>query len=169
MALSNQHRRFLIVDQGAAPALFNFLLNFGIAWAVFRSMPAVPLWGESSIAGDTIVTSFLLPLLTCLIVTPLVRRQAVSGQLLPLGHAASGWLAWLSALSALRRGLVLGVVGVVLAGVPTCFVFASVGPSELSLSAFLWFKAGYAAILAGAITPVIGWSALLAASPAKAA
>ena len=37
MALSAPHQKFLIIEQGAVPTVFNFALNGAIAWALFRS------------------------------------------------------------------------------------------------------------------------------------
>ena len=93
--------------------MFNFLLNGAIAWLLFRSLERVPLWGQQSIAGDTIGTCFFLPFFTALIVTPLVRRRVRAGSVAPLGvdardHPPLGWLPagpasapWCSASSAL--------------------------------------------------------------------
>lgn len=164
MALSREHRRFLIVDQGVGATVVNFLLNGAIAWSLFRSAVRVPLWGESSIAGDTIVTAFLLPLLTCLIVTRIVHRQLAGGHVLPLAEAPrSGALQRLASLSTLRRGLILGLAGVVVAALPTVLWFASAGPPELARDSFLWFKASFAAVLAAGVTPLIAWLALMSA------
>jgi hypothetical protein len=54
--MSPEHRRFLVLEQGIGSALFNFVLNGAIAWLLFRSFERVPLWGQQSIAGDTIGT-----------------------------------------------------------------------------------------------------------------
>lgn len=167
MVLSPEHRRLLVVDQGVVAAVVNFLLNGGIAWLLFRSMNHVPLWGQSSIAGDTVATAFLLPLLTCLIVTRVVRRQIANGRVPPLAATpASTALQFLASLSILRRGVLLGVGGVVLAAIPTILWFATLGPTQLSQGAFLWFKASFAAALAVGFTPLIGGLALVAPSSA---
>jgi hypothetical protein len=166
MTLSPEHRRFLIVDQGVGATVINFLLNGGIAWALFHSVAYVPLWGQSSIAGDTFATAFLLPLLTCLIVTRIVHRQVASGHLLPLAVAPKlSAMQLLISLSTLRRGMLLGIGGVVLAALPTVLWFVWAGPSEVSLGSFLWFKASFAAVLAAGVTPLIAWLAL--ASPSS--
>ena len=68
--MSPGHLRFLLLEQGIGSAVVNFLLNGAIAWLVFRGVAQVPLWGQQSIAGDTIGTCFFLPFLTTLIVTP---------------------------------------------------------------------------------------------------
>lgn len=166
MALSPEHRHFLIVDQGVGATVVNFLLNGGIAWALFHSAVHVPLWGQSSIAGDTFATAFLLPLLTCLIVTRIVHRQVAGGRILPLAAAPkSGAMQLLISLSTLRRGMLLGLGGVVFAALPTLLWFVWARPSGLSAGSFLWFKAGFAAVLAAGITPLIAWLAL--ASPSS--
>jgi len=64
--VSPAQRRYLLLEQGVGAAGFNFLLNAAIAWLMFRGADVVPLWGQQSIAGDTIGTSIILPFLTCL-------------------------------------------------------------------------------------------------------
>ena len=170
MVLSPEHRRLLIVDNGVGSAVVNFLINGAIAWALFHSMPYVPLWGQSSIAGDTFATAFLLPLLTCLIVTRIVHRQVVAGRVLPLPMvSAPRPMQFLALLSTLRRGLALGLGGVALGALPTVLWFIWAGPPELQRESFLWFKAGFAAVLAAAVTPLIAWLALLALSSERQA
>lgn len=164
MALSPEHRRLLIVDQGVGAFVVNFLLNGCIAWALFHSVGRVPLWGQSSIAGDTFVTAFVLPLLTCLIVTRIVQRQLARGRVLPLaGAPTSRAIRALSSMSTVRRAVALGFGGVVAAALPTVLWFVWAGPSELPLDSFLWFKATFAAALAAGVAPLIAWLAL--ASP----
>src|ERR687888_395312 len=112
--MSAAHRRYLLLEQGVGAAAFNFVLNAVIAWLMFRGEEEVPLWGQQSIAGDTIGTSLLLPLLTCLIVTRIARGHMRAGRVAPLGwtrasHPALGWLP----RGTLARGLVLGLVGLV--------------------------------------------------------
>src|SRR5438874_2612083 len=90
-------RRYLLLEQGVGAAVFNLVLNAAIAWAMFRSVAVVPLWGQQSIMGDTIGTCFLLPLLTCLIATRLVRSHVRAGKVAALGwtrtsHPVLGWL-----------------------------------------------------------------------------
>ena len=84
MALTAPHRRFLLVDQGLVPFALNFVLNGAIAYALFRSAKSVPFLGQSSIVGDTLVTSFLLPFATCMIVTGLIHKQIVAGKVAAL-------------------------------------------------------------------------------------
>jgi len=169
MVLSSYHWRFLAIHQSAVPALINFVLNGAIAWWLFRSVAFVPFSGLSSIAGDTLITSFLLPFLSCLIITWLIQRGVERGELRPLVIAPEpGWQVWLSQVRPLRRGVFFGLVGVVFSGAPVCVVFARLGPPGLSFSGFVSFKAAYAALLAAAVCPFIAWLALASPSPVKA-
>jgi len=169
MALSSYHWRFLAIQESAVPALINFVFNGTIAWWLFRSATFVPFSGPSSIAGDTLVTSFLLPLLSCLVITWLIQRGVEHGELRPLVIVPEqGWQVWLSQLRPLRRGVFFGLAGVVLGGVPVCVVFARLGPPGVSFWAFVWFKAVYAALLAAAVSPLIAWLALASPPPSKA-
>ena len=111
--LSDRHKRFLIVDQGVVPTIFNFLLNGLICWALFRTAESVSLWGESSVGVDLLVTAFVLPFLTTLIVSAIVLRELRAGKLPPLLSdqlPLSGWFK----RSSFVRGLLLGICGVVL-------------------------------------------------------
>jgi hypothetical protein len=169
MTLSPRHRRLLWLDQGVGSAVFNFLLNAGIAWLLFHSVEAVPLWGQLSIAGDTVATAFILPLLTSLVVSRMVAGQVAAGHIPPLsGPPDSRLLAALAGRSALGRGALLGAVGMLAAAAPVIGWLQWAGPRSLDLGAFLWFKASFAGALAAVVTPVIGLSALLRASPRAA-
>jgi hypothetical protein len=161
--LTAAHRRLLIVDNGIVSALFNFVLNAAIAWALFRTAVQVPLWGEQSVAGDTLITAFLLPFLTCLIVSRLVAKQVTQGHVPPL-RADDPPLAAFSRRSTLARGTLLGVASVALAAVPVVAALHASGFAGFALWPFIGFKATFAALLAAAVTPLVGWWALLGAS-----
>ena len=161
--MSPEHRRFLLLEQGVGSALFNFVLNGAIAWLLFRSVERVPLWGQQSIAGDTIGTCFFLPFFTALIVTPLVRRRVRAGAVAPLEWTRETHppLAWLPSGTA-KRGLVLGVICLLALGPLSVWVLGRVGVDELGFWAFVAFKATFAAALALLVTPLISIWAMTA-------
>ena len=162
------HRRYLVLEQGLGAVLVNFALNFAIAWAAFRGMAAVPMWGSQSIAGDTIATSFLLPFLTCLIVTPLAQREVGRGRL-PAFERDRADVALLARLprSTLRRAAVLGLVATLLFAPIAIAVFHAAGLDGSDARTFMWVKAAYAALLAGIVTPPIALGALADTSRAE--
>ena len=149
-------RRYLLVEQGLGSVVVNFALNAAIAWLMFRGVDEVPLWGQASIGGDTIGTSFFLPLITCLVVTR-VARGAVR-----TGHVAA--LDWTRAThpvlrvlprATLLRGLALGAACAAVVGPLATAVFAAAGLAPLRLWPFVVLKAGYAAALGLVVTPVL--------------
>jgi len=163
LQLSAEHRRFLVVDQGAIPIVINLLLNGGIAWLLFRSVASVPLWGESSIGVDLIATAILLPFLTCVIVSPLVAAQVRSGKLsrVPSHQLPStGW----SQRPVVVRGLFLAAGCLVFAAAPLVTALTLGQSRPFEVNDFIAFKALWAALLAAAVTPVVAWWALMHAS-----
>jgi hypothetical protein len=164
-SLSPAQRRFLLVDNGVGPLVVNFLINGVIAWLLFRNSARVPLWGQSSIAGDTIATSFLLPAITCLIVTPLARGRVRSGQLPAAVEAAWRWIprnmGW--------RALLIGLVCLLALTPLTLLVFGALGVGELTPWHFVYFKASFAAIEGAMVTPFLALWAISEAPPAFAA
>lgn len=162
--ISPAQRRFLVVEQGIGAAIFNFILNGLIAWLVFRGHASVPLWGDQSIAGDTIATAFLLPLITAIVVTPLARRQLGSGKLEALGWTRTSHPKLrLLPRGTVPRGVVLGAACVVTVAPVTIAILWALGVEAMSLPRFLLFKASFAALLAVPVTPIL---ALWAITPA---
>lgn len=159
--MTDAHRRYLIVEQGVGAAIFNLAVNAGIAWALFRGLSSVPLWGQQSIAGDTIATTFLLPFLTCLIVTRLAQGQVRNGRLPALEwqratHPALGRLP----RGTFLRATVLGAICMVLVAPLALWSLGTLGVAALSFWHFVTFKALFAAVLAALVTPVIALCAL---------
>lgn len=156
-----QVRFHLIADQLVGAADINFLINAVIAWALFRALPVVPLWGPQSIMVDTLWTAFLLPFLSCLIVIPLERRAVRKGLLQPVawrnpGHVLLRWLPRPTFL----RALVFGVLVVLLVPWPTWAVLSLLGVEGMSFWGFWAFKSLFATGLAALVVPVISLCAL---------
>jgi hypothetical protein len=154
--MSPAHRRYLLLEQGVGAAVFNFFLNGAIAWLMFRTQDVVPLWGQQSIAGDTLGTSLLLPLITCLVVTRLARGHVRAGKVAPLGwtrdtHATLAWLP----RGTVARAFVLALCCTVALAPITLSVLALLHVAHLGLWRFILFKASYAAAAALVVTPVV--------------
>jgi hypothetical protein len=168
MELSERHRRFLWIEQGVVPGVFNLVLNAGIAWLLFRSLAEVPLWGESSVGIDLLATGFLLPFLTCVIVSSLVARGVRDGKVPPLPSAQLPHSQWFRR-SASARGAALGIAGVLFGALPIVWALSLGQAQPFPFGHFVLFKAVWAAMLALMVTPVVGWWALANASRAQAA
>jgi hypothetical protein len=159
--LAAAHRTYALRDQGVGAAIVNFLINGAIAWLMFRSLAAVPLWGQQSIAGDTIGTGFFLPFMTCLIVTPLTLRQVRSGTLPePAWSRLDHPLLARLPRGAAARGALLGAAGALLAAPPVVLALSILGVGELEFWSFIAFKSSFAALLAALVSPLIALAAL---------
>ena len=159
-------RRYLVLEHGVGSAVFNFLLNGAIAWLLFRGAVEVPLWGQQSIAGDTIGTTFFLPLLTCLIVTPMVRRHLRARDLGEIGRSptADALLRWLP-IGTFKRGLCLAAVCVLAVAPVAIGMLGARGITGMPLWHFIAFKAAFAAALALAVQPLIALWVVRSQSP----
>lgn len=172
--LTHAQTRFLALDQGVAPAVFNFALNAAVGFLVFGPLQSVPTWPELSLAGltapnlagDFFGMFFFLPLFTCLVVTPLVRRAAKSGKIAQLSLPADEHrlLRHLPS-SSFRRGALVGLLATL--GLAPCAIglLAVLDVNALPPASAASLKGVLAAGLAGLTTPVF---ALYALSPPKA-
>jgi hypothetical protein len=165
--LLSSQRQYLLVGQCLMPFAINFVLNGLIGLAMFRGVDPVPTWGiESSAGPDLIGTCFFLPAITCLIVTPIVRRHIRAGMIEPA--SASGFLpSWLRPFQRplAARAVLFGVAGLALIGSLVAAVLLSAAPAQFGLTPFLWLKASFSAVLGGAVTPIIGLVALAESEP----
>lgn len=168
--MSRAQLHYLLREHVLGSAVFTFALNAALAWLTFRSMAHVPLWGALSIAGDTIATALMLPFMTCLMVTFLVRRHVRAGRVAALGwtppaRRVVGWMP----RRLLARAFALGLLfGALLAPV-TLFVLCAARVAPLGLGSFVVFKAAFAAGEAALVTPLIALFALAAEPAASAA
>ncbi len=161
-SMSPDHRRYLVLEQGVGAAFVNFVLNGLIAWAMFHGHEIVPLFGQQSIAGDTIGTTFMLPLLTCLIVTPLARQQIRNGRLAALGWSAESHptLAWVPT-GTFWRGLAMAAVCTIAVAPLAIFALSTFQLTPMNFWSFVTFKASFAAVLAALVTPFIALWAIV--------
>ena len=163
MSLSNEHRRYLLVNQMAVPAIFNVVLNGLLAWLILRHNAFLTLWGEGAVGPDLLLTAFLLSFLSCLIVTKLINREITHGKVSRLASdqiSDSGW----HTRSALARASLLGLAGVLLAAAPAVAALSWAGAEPMTVPWFVGFKAVWCGLLAAAISPLIAWWALSAAA-----
>jgi hypothetical protein len=159
--LNAAQRTFIVNEQTIVPAVFNLALNAGLGWVVFKKLEQVPLWGDPSIAGDLVGTLFFLPFLTCLIVTPLVKRAARTGKVEWLSIAPGEHpVLRLFPRSVWLRALLVGLGSVVLFGVPLLGLLALLGVEGWSVGMMVSAKGIYAALIAALVTPYLALYAL---------
>jgi hypothetical protein len=168
MNLLPTHRTFLIVNQGIVSTVFNFFLNMGIAWFLYRAMDQVPLWGPLSIGMDTLATAFVLPTLTCYFIAVSLWFTIKKGWIPVIDdYPRTGMVGWAIRLPVILQGILYGLAGVLLLGVPVTAGFMLTGSETVSYPFFLWYKATFAAVLSLAVSPIIGLIALFGSRPRK--
>ena len=158
MMLSSEQRSLVRRSFVLNPLMINFVVNGLLAWMVYGRTPAIPI---STLIVDTLLTCFLIPFLTCLVVVPVVWQLVRQGDLSAVSWSRADywWLRWLPDgkwARALAAGLAVAVLGtLIIIGLLLLF-----GMESMAGSSFVWFKAAYAALLAALITPFLALASL---------
>ncbi|HET6284364.1 MAG TPA: hypothetical protein VFH73_25630 [Polyangia bacterium] len=159
--------RYLLLDNGLGAAFLNLGINAAIAWAVFRHVAIVPLWGAVGIATDTVATSLILPIITCVVVTALTRWHVRAGRLPALGPGAQqNFFVRVLPQAVGRRALFSAVVSCVLLAPVTLAMLTWMKVDQLPFADFIVFKAGFAIVNGALVTPPLALAAL-AGTPDK--
>lgn len=155
-----QDQQKYLTGQTIVGAAVNLLLNGAIGWAAFRSLARIPFSGSPSISGDLVATAFLLPLLVCLIVTPLVRADARKGKI-AAAERSHGLLSRFLPSGLVLRGIVLGLVAAASIAPLTISALQALEVREMGFWQFVSLKAAFGGALAALITPVVALRALM--------
>ena len=160
------HRRWILYNAILVTALMNLVLNGAITWLMVRGQHRVPLWtvplpGQPNIITDTIGTFFMLPLITCLLITTAIRHEMRAGRLPPLSGTPrpESLLARLPA-GRLRRGTALGGLCVMVLSPVMALVLIGFDSGGLTTPGFVLYKAVLGVALGAIVTPVIALCAM---------
>lgn len=166
--MSGRHRRFVFLEQGLVPVVFNFFFSGFIAWLVFQSMASVPLWGQTSLGLDLLLTAFLLPFLTTIISSAVINKQVIAEKVPPLYFDFQKGMSWLHC-SPVKFGISYGLFCVVFCALPMVWILSLSNLQSLPVDSFILFKSVWAALLSLWVSPVVGLWALAIASVRHAA
>lgn len=132
-------------------AILNVAINLAVGRAVYRPGRAVPLAGDPSIAGDTLVNAFIIGFCTLLAVMPAARREARAGRVRGRARKAR-WLSWPK-----RRPIVcaiaFGLLSSLVLGGALVGALAAARVSSLPRDHFIALKAAFAGV-AGVVTAI---------------
>ena len=161
MVLTEEHRLLFGRSFIIVPAIINFILNGLIAWLTFRGRRSVAVWGSGGIVTDTILTLFLLPALTCLLVVPIVWQIVERGDQSAVSWRRSDvwWLAWLPN-DKWARAVAVGMATVFCGSFLLLGLLYMLRIENLSTSGYILFKAGYGGLLGASITPLLALASL---------
>ena len=157
MNLQSSHRFYLLVDLGIMPAVVNLLLNGAIAWTAFQSLLYVPLWGVQSISSDILGTTFMLPFITFLFITPLARREVYRNRFPAIEFPRRlDQVIDIAPDSTILRAFIVGIFSLIIFGPISLLILSMLDISHLSFNHFVVFKAIFASGLGIIATPIIG-------------
>lgn len=142
-------------------AVINAVVNAGMAWLSAGGRSRIPLWSTPFVGGpstltDTAGTLFILPLITTIILTAVVRRELRRGRLDPL--TCRGGIETLRLYLPPRpvgRGAVLGAICFVLLAPPVLALLLATGFGDISTGAFVVYKAIFGVLYGTLMTPLI--------------
>lgn len=136
---------YLLVS-GVLAVVVNVVINAVVGHALYAGVAQVPLTGDPSIAGDTIVGAFLIAFFTIVVVAPATRREIRSGRVRGGGKLAlPGWFARRPLLAAVAGGFVSAIV----IGGGAVAIIAAVGVAPMAGQGFLAFKIAFAGAWGG--------------------
>lgn len=159
--MNSTHKKYIFLEQGAGCAAVNFLLNFGIGYALYNSIDALPLWGIQSISVDVVCTVFFVAWLTCLIITPITYKRIKDNSLpAPTWRRSSHRLLGLLPGNMLWRSLLFGVLFMILLSPIVLITLISMNLESMGFWSYTVFKGFIAAGTAVFAGPLSALSAL---------
>jgi hypothetical protein len=160
MPLAPAHRK-LLAWQAALGFGLNAILNGGLAWLMPPPEPGLPMWARGNcVGGDVIGTSFFLPLVTCLVLTTLLRRSLRAGAMPSIPRAQlPAAIRWLPA-NVIGRGAVVGLASAATIAPLVLVGLGAAGVQALTPGHIVILKAVYTAFLGALVTPLLGLRAL---------
>ncbi|MGO8998185.1 MAG: condensation domain-containing protein [Polyangiaceae bacterium] len=149
--------RFLITKVLIPAAVINAGISALAGAATFHAGSPVPLLGNPSACGDTLVASFLMGFFTMIGVAPAARLEARAGRVRGFGRS-EGWLVW-TRKHVVLSAIALGILWVLLFGLPSAKMLQRLWTGTMPRDAFIAFKVAYAlvfGVLAATLSAIVG-------------
>lgn len=156
------HRNFIITNQVIIATVFNFFINIGIAWFLYRQVEQIPLWGLKGIAMDTILTSFILTLLSYYYIA-LSVWFTMKIKWLPVidNYPTVGIVSKMIRSPIIAQGIIFGFLASLLIGLPVILFLFLTKTQSMPYESFFWYKAIFGAALSLIVSPPIGLLSIL--------
>ena len=135
--------------QAFGSVFVNSAIGLGFAWPL-RHEAHIDAWGYPSVAADTLISGFLLSILTIVIGSLFVRLDMRLGRVEPLVETKP----WASApVGVWKRAAIFGPIFAIPSVLVALAVLGAMGQPHLTFPAFLQFKLVFAAVLGMVVTP----------------
>jgi uncharacterized protein YacL len=158
--MSAQQKKFVATNI-LLITLINIVVGAGIGYLVFSKQPAVPLWGPQGLALDTVLSSFLLPFVTCLLLYMGIKKAIADGKVKTIPMHQTGWFAQPSA-GKFTVALLIGILVTVLIAPLVLVALEMIGPQYYQPTHAIALKALYGGLLSLLVVPFIARLALRA-------
>jgi hypothetical protein len=161
--LDRDHRRWLLINAVLIAAVVNAALSALIAWLSAVNEDQIPLWSAPLVGGpstvtDTVGTLFVLPFLTTLVITTVIRGELEHGRLRPLAETLR--LSERLPHGRARRAALLGLLCMLLLGPIAVAILVLTDFDDLGVGEFVLYKALFGIGLGALVTPPIALLAL---------
>ncbi len=151
----------LLLSQAIGSIVCNIPLNAALAWFTFPPVATLPIWARSNCVGfDTIGTSFFLPFITCLVLTPITRRLLRKRTFAAIPRAELNGFVRFWPNNFVGRGALVGFLCAISVGIITPTLLVQMGILAMTKVDVTVYKAVYTAILGVIVTPLFGLRAL---------
>ncbi len=162
--------QYLIVGQALIPIFFNITIPLTLGLITFWNQPTVTTWAlDKGAVADFIGTCYLLPAITCLIATPIVRGQVTRGIVTAIPREdVPRWVSFYRG-SLFWRATKWGLTGLILLSIPVWLTWSQTADTTIPTSTFLTVKVIFASVLGIIVTPLIAFVALCDKSTAAQA
>ena len=140
-----------LIHGASTNGLANTLANGGICWWLIQDKGPVGWWENSNFGGDLLATGFILPFIIALIVIPLHNKKVCSGSLPSVPtDLVPRWMVWVLGMpqSVWLRGVLFGLIGVVVFSLPTLGLLALLKVNTFSPAQYALFKGVWAGLVA---------------------
>ena len=135
--------------QAFGSVFVNSAIGLAFVWPL-RHEAHIDVWGYPSVAADTLISGFLLSVLTILVGSLFVRLDLRLGRVEPLVQTKP----WASApVGVWKRAAVFGPLFAIPSVLIALAVLGAMGQPHLSFLAFLQFKIVFTAVLGMLVTP----------------
>jgi hypothetical protein len=161
MTLPSGVFRYLMIAQTAIPIVFNVVIPLALGWLTYRKQPVIVTWAmDKGAVADFIGTCYLLPAVTCLIATPIVRRHVANGivRRVPAANVPRWLLIFRGGL--IWRAVKWGLATLTVLSMPVVITFVLLTGETIPTTRFLIVKVLFAVVLGCIVTPLISLVAL---------
>ncbi len=146
----NRSARFVLLYAVMPTIVISFIVNLVISHALFGHLEQVNAWGAGALGPELVITSFMLPFITSLILIPLMRRAYKNGKADRIERFVS--IACALPKNLLAASFVIGIISAAAAGSLAAFAIGMSNADVFGSANAIAIRTGFATLLALAVS-----------------